>query len=162
MSSSNLNGMLAQYLLLEKYSPQMQWGKKFYPDFFGYSFDIAAGIAAGASASANISIASDGSFIVTDLAGTLVTANSSSASFGAIEFENVTIQITDSGSGRNFFDRPIPFNHLFGQAGGNRYQLPVPKIVQNNATLTCTLTNNGSVAVTRVYGTFFGVKTLSR
>ena len=155
-ANGGLNAQLAATVL-----SQIDW-KKLYPDVFAYSFDITTGLAAAAQTTVLVNIQSDGSFIITDLIGTALTANTVLTGFGDQEFVNLTVQITDSASGRNFFDRPIPFNHIFGQGGSDGYQLPVPKLVQNNATLTFTFTNNGAIAITRIYGTLLGVKTLSR
>lgn len=154
------NSILMQTLLDPKFSPQMNWAK-LYPEFFIYELDFGA-LADGASSTLSLNIQADASFLITDIAGTIFDANTQTASQGIIQVQNAAILITDSGSGKNLMNAAVPFHHLFGQGGQNRFTLPVPRIVQNNATISVTLTNNNGAAFAGAKISFLGAKILNR
>lgn len=154
------NNFLSALILDPRYNKQMDW-KVLYPEEFFYNLDIGA-VANGATVSGSIQIQADASFLLMCMAGTLVNANTQSASFGNTQVIDAVVNIQDTGSGKNLMSAPVQFAHLFGQNGENSYELTVPRIIQNNSTLVVTLTNNSGAAITRAGITFMGCKLLNR
>jgi hypothetical protein len=107
-------------------------------DFFVYDIDFAA-LAPGASANGQIQIQADADFELqkltqfSDLAGALETE-------ATRVLPLVTIQITDTGTGRQMFNAPVPIPALFGD-GRIPFILPTTKLFSRNASVAFVLAN---------------------
>lgn len=105
---------------------------------YAYTFEVAS-LAAGASSQTSINIESDAKFhwlrcaYFVDLAGAAQTDSSRVIPL-------VTIQLTDTGSGRQFFDKPIAIPSFFG-TGQLPVILPVTQIFAPNSTIKAEFVN---------------------
>jgi hypothetical protein len=113
--------------------PTAMWDKQ--KDFFIYSVEFLP-LAVSATATQPIAIQSDSHFLVEFITG--VVTDTTNATFIANVPELALI--TDSGSGRQFMDRPIHWNNVFGTAQLPSV-LPFPKIINAGSTVTVQLTN---------------------
>ena len=113
--------------------PVEMWDKQ--KDYFIYSIEFLP-LAASGSATAQVNIQSDSHFLIELITG--VVTDVTNATFLANVPE--LVNLTDSGSGRNFFDKPVHWNNLFGTAQLPGV-LPFPKIINAGSTLTVGLTN---------------------
>ena len=68
-----------------------------------------------------------------------------------------TVQINDTGSGRNIFNEPVPLSDIAGQAG-LPFVMDYPRLVMRNSTLQVTFTAISSQAYSDIYLTFVGFK----
>ena len=107
-------------------------------DFFVYEIEFAS-LAAAASATGQIQIQADSDFEVqklcqfSDIAAAVQTEDSRVLPL-------VTIQITDSGTGRNMFSAPVPIPSLFGD-GRIPFILPTTKLFSKNASVSFVVAN---------------------
>lgn len=124
-------------------------------DLYVYQTSVAS-IAASANATTTINIRAHADFVIhkltmfSDVAGA---AQSDSTRVLPL----VTVQITDTGAGKQFFSDVVPIAALFGD-GGLPFILPGPRRVAANATLSFAF-NNFSIATTyRLYLLLIGVE----
>lgn len=109
-----------------------------YRSYYVYTLGVDS-IAASAVASDTVNIENDSQFIWTktsyfcDLAGAAQTDSSRVIPL-------VNLQITDSGSARQFFDEAQPVNSIAGQ-GNIPFILPSPFVFKNNANINASFTN---------------------
>lgn len=111
-------------------------------DYFGYnagpnnnaSFSAVAG---GAGASALIPIQADSDFVLTYMSGNVVT----NATGAIIPLPNATLQITDTGTGKTFFNQPTLFGLVTGGAGFP-FLLPSPRVISPNVNVKLDVVNN--------------------
>lgn len=107
--------------------------------FYIYQTPNIASIAAGAANTNVITFDIDSIFLWTrtaffaDIAGAVQTPSS-------LVVPLVTVQITDTGSGTNFFNAVIPINSI-GGSGALPYVLPAPQMIQPAASLQFAFTN---------------------
>lgn len=113
--------------------PTEMWDKQ--KDYFIYSLEFLP-LAASGIAAAAVNIQSDSHFLIELITG--VATDVTNATFIANVPE--LVNMTDSGSGRNFFDKPVHWNNLFGTAQLPGV-LPFPKVINAGSTLTIQLTN---------------------
>lgn len=124
-------------------------------DWYVYQVPVAS-IAPGASAIVNISIRAYADFVIhklsyfADIAGAAQTDSSRVLPL-------VNLQITDTGSGRQFFSDVVPIPALFGY-GGLPYILPGPRVVDASSTLSFAFTNYDAAATYRIYLALTGVE----
>lgn len=78
------------------------------------------------------------------------------AARAAIQNHDVTIAITDQGSGRFISDKPVSLRHWFGEPN-NPFVLTPPKLFTANSSVQITAINNSNVAVV-IRATFAGYK----
>ncbi|MES9859177.1 MAG: hypothetical protein ABW166_21705 [Sedimenticola sp.] len=107
-------------------------------DFYVYQEDFLA-LASGGSATGSINIQADSDFVVQKLnyfADIAVAAQTDSSRIIPL----VTVQITDSGSGRNLMEAPLPIPSMFG-TGELPFILPQPKLFLARSTITLSVTN---------------------
>lgn len=107
-------------------------------DFFVYNVDFLA-IAPADVQQGNIQIQADSAF--------KWTASAFQADIAAAAYEAstrpiplCTLQIVDTGSGRQLFSNPAPVETLFGN-GGLPFILPIPRIFQPRSNIALTLAN---------------------
>lgn len=111
---------------------------KFYKDFYFYKAQV-TGLAAATSATSVINIEANSDFIwlktayAADLAGAAQTEDSRVLPL-------VRVAITDSGSGRQLQNLPIPLTSMGGHEG-LPFNLPVPREFQKNSNISITFTN---------------------
>ena len=113
--------------------PQELWSRT--KDFFTYSADFLP-LAAGGTLTVDISIQADSDFAI--VAGVRVVTDVANTAF--IDPVPQTVTILDASSGRQFQDRAVHIDNLFGTA-----QLPalwpMTKLIRANSTLSTTLIN---------------------
>ncbi len=73
-----------------------------------------------------------------------------------VEFQDVTVVINDSGSGRNLEDKAIAIRHLFGHPRDPVIYQP-PKLFVANSTISLTFANNANADVI-IRASFVGYK----
>jgi hypothetical protein len=119
-------------------------GAKYTEDWFVYLASVtnltAAGTA-GASLPVNINVQADSDFKLiklTHFSNNHASITNQQESTRVLPL--VTIQITDTGSGRNLFSNPIPLPALAGD-GRVPFILPITRIFKASATITVTFTN---------------------
>lgn len=111
-------------------------------DYFVYNINFLA-LLSGASANGNIQIQADSHFkwisavYHADIANAAFTANTR-------PIPNVTIQITDSGSGRQLVSAPVPIGDVFG-TGQLPYLLPIPRIFMARSSIAFAVANFDAV-----------------
>lgn len=127
---------------------------------FIYSADFTtaamAAIAPGATGTVNINIQADADFRIlaasysADLAGVAQVD-------GTRVIPLVTVLLTDTGSGRNFMDRPVPIPEVFG-TGELPFPWPMPKIMRARSTLQVQAANYSAATTYSFSLAFIGVK----
>ncbi len=124
-------------------------------DYFSYEEDF-AGVGAGQSASGEILIQADSDFIwqkalfFADVAGAAQEA-------GTLVFPLMTVQIQDTGSGRLFFEQPVPVPSAFG-VGALPFILPVPRLFLARSTVLIEVANFSNATTYNLRLTFAGTK----
>lgn len=108
-------------------------------DIFGYVFPTFSAIAVNATQQQQIIIQADSDF---ELRRIVYSADRAGAVFtqSTRPVPNFTMQIQDSGSGRNLFNAAIPLTSV-ACYGDNPIDLPWPKIFARNSTVVLQLTN---------------------
>jgi len=123
---------------------QIMSDQNIYRSYYCYTLSTAS-LSAQTTSSNTVNIENDSQFIWTKTSYFVDEA-------GAPQNENtriiplVNIQITDSGSARQFFDEPQPINSIAGQ-GNIPFILPAPFIFRNNSNINASF-NNYSAATT--------------
>lgn len=124
-------------------------------DFFIYEAAVVA-IATGASVNDVINIEADSDFILQKL-----TYSADLAGVAQLEstriVPNVTVQITDTGSGRQLMQNPIPIPSFFG-SGELPFILPNPRLFMRNSTLQVAFTSFEAAATPDIELAFIGYK----
>ena len=122
-------------------------------DFFVYQVNLAS-IAGAANASSTVNIRADADFIIhkftlyADIAAAVQTESTR-------VLPAVTLQITDTGPGRQFFSDVVPLAALFG-SGELPFILPGPRRVAANSTLLFTWANISAATTYRIYLSLIG------
>lgn len=104
-------------------------------DFYIYAAQCTA-LAIGASVNTSIQIEADSEFILQKLSFQCVNG----ATNAAVAAPNLTVQITDTGSGRQLMQTPIPVVSFFG-TGQLPFILPNPKLFMRNSTIQIAFTS---------------------
>jgi len=125
-------------------------------DYFGYTVNLGA-LAAAAVANANLAISADSDFwwtgltYQTDLAGAAVTE-------ATRPIPLITVQITDTGSGRQLYNNPTPLGNVAG-TGPLPYRLIHPRFFARSTTIQINATNySAGTTYTNTFLTFIGFK----
>lgn len=126
-------------------------------DFFIYGLVFTA-LAQNTNQTKNIPIQADADFVLQKLcffaddgAGSKFTPNTR-------QIPNVTVIISDSGSGRQLMDSAVPLYTLFGTAE-NPFILPVPKVFSARSNVAITVANvEAAVATYTLRLAFIGTK----
>jgi hypothetical protein len=98
-------------------------------------------VAQGAAASAVFQIQSDSDFVCTYLSGACI--NPATAAIDPVP--TGLIQITDTGSGKTFFNQPTFMGLVLGQ-GGYPFLLPAPRLIAPNTNIQYNVTNLAAAA----------------
>jgi hypothetical protein len=116
-------------------------------DNFAYNTTIgsaASTIAAGAGGQAIINFQADSDFVIQYV------------SADALGTTQLLLQVTDTGSGRTFFNQPTLFSLVAG-SNGFPYLLPTPKVVAPSTNLQVSISNiDAAVACTGFFISFGG------
>lgn len=127
-------------------------------DFYTYEAEVRS-LAAGASANDIINIEADSNFIMQKL----TTFSTIGAFPGGVTTEatrdipQVTIQLNDTGSGRNLNSNPVPIDNIFG-TGQRPFILPNPRVFLRNSTIQVSFTNFSAATIYNIILTFIGYK----
>lgn len=133
----------------------MPENKVIYTDFYIYSAIFAA-LAAGTTATQNVTVQADSDFQLQKLTYQADIAAAAQLS-GTRVVPLVSLLITDSGSGRQIMDRAIPLVTFFGN-GELPFILPNPKVFKGRANITIQATNFSAATAYNLYLSFIGVK----
>lgn len=124
-------------------------------DFYIYEEDFSS-LAANTSTVGNINIQADSDFMLqkltafADIAGAAQTANNRVLPLA-------TMQITDSGSGRNLFEEAVAIPAIMG-TGELPFILPTPKLFPARSTIQVTVANFSASTTYNVRLSFIGYK----
>lgn len=134
---------------------------QFQEDFFVYNVDFVAGgvpgaIAHGATQNGNFQIEASSDFKLIKLAYFADIA-AAAMQLATLVVPNVTLQITDSGSGRNLFNGAIPVPSIFGQ-GNLPFILPLPRIFRARSNIQIVATNFDAAVDYNLRLAFIGTK----
>ena len=128
---------------------------------FVYSADFATGSLPGpippaGVATFNINIQKDANFKI--LAGAYQCDVAGAPQLTSTQQVPIAVvQLTDTGSGRAFFDRPVPIISVFGN-GQLPFPWPMPKVMKALSTLQVQVTNNDTVNTINLRLNFIGNK----
>lgn len=112
---------------------------------FGYSVEI-DNIASGATATGTFQVLSDSDFVCTYLTGCSV-----ATATGIVDaVPQALLQITDTGSGKTFFNQPSFMGLITGQ-GGYPFLLAAPRLIAPNTNIQYQVTNLLGAGNTRNY-----------
>lgn len=117
-------------------------------DFFSYNKRLgtaAATIANGAAAQDFIQIQADSDFVLTQISGDVVNAGGNT-----VANPNVTLQLTDTGSGKTFYSEPTLFGLVTGRSGFP-YLMPAPRVINPNTNVKIDVVNNTGGALNGVF-----------
>lgn len=110
-----------------------------FPDMFTYQVPVFSNLAVNAQATNQLLIQADADFewvaavYEFDLAAAAFTSNTR-------PLPNCTVQITDTGSGRQLMNAAVPVTSIFGGAEQPQ-MLPITKVFKRNASIQFTVTN---------------------
>jgi hypothetical protein len=121
-------------------------------DFFVYQSSIAS----GANASDSINIQADSDFILQKLTFFADIAGAAQTSATQV-LPLITMQITDTGSGRQVFSDNIPIPAIFG-TGSLPFILPNPRRFASNSTIALSYTNIDAASTYRLFVQLIGTK----
>ncbi len=126
----------------------MQNNPNFIYDAFSYVFPVFSGIAVGASQTQTLQIGADSDFEVLQMQYHMTIAQAAFVD-STRPIPNLLILLTDTGSGRQLMNNPVPLASIAG-TGVQPYFLPVTKVFARSAAIQATLTNFDA-AVTTAY-----------
>lgn len=124
-------------------------------DFFIYEVDFSA-LAFGSSATGNINIQADSDFELQKLCYFADIAAAAQTDDTRV-IPLVTINITDSGSGRFLSSDAVPVTSIFG-TGQIPFILPTPKIFDARATISIEVANFSAATTYNLRLSFIGAK----
>ncbi|MGH8742871.1 MAG: hypothetical protein ACREUY_01180 [Burkholderiales bacterium] len=136
-------------------APIAQMPEQFIEDWWIENITV-SGLAAGGVANASILVQADSAFkliklgLMTDLALAAVTES-------ARPVPLVTLQITDTGSGRNLFGAPVALGALFGN-GPWPHILPVPRLFLPRSNIQLAFANYSAATTYNMRFAFEGTK----
>jgi len=124
-------------------------------DFYIYESEVLV-LAAGGNANDTIQIEADSDFILqkltyeADIAGAAQTNNTR-------VIPNVLVQLTDTGSGRQLMQNPIPIPSFFG-IGAIPFILPNPRLFMRNSTIQVAFSSFEAAITPSIRLAFIGYK----
>ena len=129
--------------------------KVVFKDFYVYQ-ERFADLQSGQSATGNVNIQADSDFMLQKLTVFASIAGAAQTDSNRV-IPLVTIQVTDSGSGRNLFEEAIPASAIFG-TGELPFILPTPKLFAARSTITVNVSNFSAATDYRLDFSFIGYK----
>lgn len=136
-------------------TPADQQRPKHRRDFFVYGINFLALAPAGATSNA-FQIQADSDFELQKLAMFADVAAAGELSSTRV-IPLVTIQVTDTGTGRQLFNTPIPMGAIFGD-GQIPFILPTTKVFSANASVTVAVSNYDAAQTYNLRLAFIGSK----
>lgn len=132
---------------LYNYFPTYDMPDSVVADFFIYSFAQIGPLAVAGAGQDQVIIQDDSDFELRALSYHFTLADAAFTQ-STRPVPNWTIQLTDTGAGRNLFNNPAPLTSIAypGEAGVRA--LPWPKILRRNSTIQITLTNFDAAVAT--------------
>ena len=124
-------------------------------DFYIYEAVVAA-LGVGLSANDVINIEADSDFILQKLTFEADIAGAAQTEATRI-IPNVLVQLTDTGSGRQLMQNPIPVSSFFG-IGAIPFILPNPRLFMRNSTIQIAFTSFEAAITPDVRLAFIGYK----
>jgi len=128
---------------------------------YWYATPLITTLGAGVSASGNIQFDADAQFrwlktgYFVDLAAAAMVDNTRPIPL-------ITVNMTDTGCGRNFMNLPLPIDSVAGYKAAEPYLVPIPMLFSPNATLRVTFANySAATTYTNIYLVLHGVKIYS-
>ncbi|MGD9590844.1 MAG: hypothetical protein AB7Q37_18740 [Pyrinomonadaceae bacterium] len=128
-------------------------------EFFIYQQDF-AGLAAGATMVGNIQIQADSDFLLRKLTYFADIAGAAQTDSGRV-IPLVSLQITDTGSGRFLMERSVPITDLFG-TGELPFIIPTPKLFTARAVVSLQVSNFSAATDYNLRLSFIGEKLYRR
>ena len=128
-------------------------------DFFSYN-SVHLAVVAGTSNSQTININADSDFQIEKLTFFADIAQAGQTASSRV-IPLVTVLLTDTGSGRQFFDQAVPISNLFG-TGEIPFVLKQPKILMARTSLSVTVQNFDAANTYNVRLSFIGSKLFLR
>jgi len=120
-------------------------------EFFVYTASLAS-LAAGVSNADQINIEADSDFMINKTTFTVFDTNGD-----IVANPNLTVQLTDSASGRNLFDEPQAITSVAGTAQ-LPFVPPVAKLLRAKSTFTVTFSNRSAATMYLIAMSFAGTK----
>lgn len=118
---------------------------------------VANALAVGAvSQPVNVGIQADADFLILNQTYSVNTANAA-VTATTRPYPNLTVLLTDTGSGYNLMDVAVPVTSIFGD-GQFPYNLPQPKLMPAKSTLQVQVTNLDAAVAYNLRLSFSGVK----
>lgn len=124
-------------------------------DFYVYQVNLTS-IAGAANATSSLNIRAHADFVIHKMTMFADIAAAVQTDSGRV-LPSVTLQITDTGAGRQFFSDVVPLPALFG-SGTLPFILPGPRRVAANSTLLFTWNNISAATTYRIYLSLIGVE----
>lgn len=124
-------------------------------DFFVYEVDTLA-LAAGASIPVNVPIQADSDFKLSKISQFCDIALAAQTISTQV-LPMITLQLTDTGSGRSLFSAPVPLANIAG-TGQFPFILPIIRIFKARSNITVTLTNYSAATAYNVHVSLIGTK----
>jgi hypothetical protein len=125
-------------------------------DYFAYNNRIGTDtvpIANGAIGQGQIDFQADSDFVLTYMSAAV-----QNAAGGALIFNpNCTVQLTDQGSGKTFFNTPTLMALAFG-GGGFPFLLPSPRVMNPNTSMLIQVLNSTGGNLFGIYTVFHGAR----
>src|SRR5258708_28143308 len=129
-----------------------------------YTYSISYRAAAGGNAIGvgavnlvgSVNIQADSDFLVLNQSYDANTANGA-RTFNTLVVPNIRVLLTNTGSGYNLMDSPVPVHAIFGY-GWDYYAMPVPLLLPAKATLQAQVTNDDAAAAYNLHLMFNRVK----
>lgn len=144
------------------YQPTYEWQRPVEFDVFWLVFPTFGPMTAGLAQQQAVNVPNDADFECREIRYHVDNA-AAQQTFATAIIPNVTMQIQDSGSGRNLLNTPAPIGNVAFPENFPRVPLLWPKIFTRNSTITMTLTNFDAAAVTNnLRVTLAGRKIFSR
>jgi hypothetical protein len=125
-------------------------------DFYVYEAETLA-IGVGVSTNDTIAIEADSDFILQKLCYQADDGTGATYTDSSRIIPNVSIQITDTGSGRQLMQNPIPVSSFFG-TGQLPFILPNPRLFMRNSTIQIAFTSFEAAITPSVRLAFIGYK----
>lgn len=134
--------------------PSLYWFDATYPqlsgdyeaEFFIYTFPAFGPMTAALTQQQQVIIQANTAFEMRNIGYHWNLANGAFTE-GTRPIPNCTLQLQDSGSGKNFFSAPAPLDLVAQHGGELRRALYWPKIFAPNSTITATVTNFDAAVV---------------
>lgn len=146
---------------MQKANAPARQSKYMAKDFFTYTIPFVAALAPSGQTSGNFTLDADSDFLWQKFAAYAQVASDGTTVSNEI-LPGVTIIITDTASGRNLMNNPVPLASLSG-SGRLPFILPTPKVFQARGTVQVQLSNiTDGVTYSQIYLAFEGTKLFLR